>query len=420
LKKIVLVCHHFIPYTPAVGGVARVWYLADYLSKKGYEVLVLSSDGYDFGSLGFPELPSSVSVVYVPDPVKKIMQRQVSKLRSQSPTGGYRQRVALVLRRITSVLAFPDYAVFALPAYYAELRKIFRKEGEVVVIISAPSHSLLLLAVLFSRQRKMVKFIADYRDGWNVRGVFSRKGFIGRWLSRKLELAVCKSVDNVLFATNPMRVDTERLFPVLQQEAKSVTVMNGFPERFARDVLPYSGERSPVEFKIGHFGVVNDQLDSYRNIEPILSALALLRRQGFIFYLELYGDIRLSRVDISAYEFIRVKGSVSHEDALSIMRGMDCLLMYHMEREGASEVVTGKFFDYVSARRPILCVSPLDMEGALMVEAGRFGKVADFEDFEQICKAFLEIYSGNYVVDSVGAANFSRESQYSKILPLLN
>lgn len=80
LKKIVLVCHHFIPYTPAVGGVARVWYLADYLSRQGFEVLVVTSDGHNFGNLGFPALPEKVKVAYVSDPIKKLMQRQVFAL----------------------------------------------------------------------------------------------------------------------------------------------------------------------------------------------------------------------------------------------------------------------------------------------------------------------------------------------------
>lgn len=420
MKKIVLVCHHFIPYTPAVGGVARIWYLADYLSRRGYEVVVVSSDGHDFGNLGFPELSELVTVVYVSDPVKRIMQRQVSVLRSEISVGGYRRRVILSLKKLASMLAFPDFAVFALPAYYIEMKKILREESDVAVIISAPSHSLLLLAVLFGKQRRGVKFIADYRDGWNVRGVFSRKGFFSRWLSRILEKAVCNSVDHALFAANSMRLSTEVLFPVLEREGKSVTVMNGYPERVYRETDKNIDECPSVGFKIGHFGIVNDQLDSYRNIEPVLKALAILRRRGFDFSLELYGDARISRIDISSYDFVSLKGSVSHEEALSIMGGMGCLLMYHMEREGAREVVTGKFFDYVSSRRPILCVSPLDMEGALMVESGRFGKIADFEDVEQICSAFSEIYNGDFVIDAIGAANFGRESQYSKILPLLN
>lgn len=419
MKKIVLVCHHFVPYTPAVGGVARVWYLADYLARQGYEVLVVSSDGYDFGNLGFPELPPSVRVIYVSDPVKKIMQRHVSTLRTDSSVGGYRRKVMHVLKKFASILAFPDFAVFALPAYCIELNRILRRESELAVIISAPSHSLLLLAALFGKRSVKVKFIADYRDGWNVRGIFSRKGLLGRWLSRYLETTVFKSVDHVLFASNSMRTSTEELFPILEREGKAVTVMNGYPERLSREIVALDHE-SPASFRVGHFGVVNDLVDSYRNIEPLLKVFALLRSRGLDFSLELYGDIRLSRTDLSAYDFVHVKGSASHEDALAIMRDMDCLLMYHMEREGAREVVTGKFFDYVSAHRPILCVSPLDMEGALMVKAGRFGEVADFEDVEKICSAFSRIYDGSFVLDAAESVNFSRESQYSKILPLLN
>lgn len=324
------------------------------------------------------------------------------------------------LKKLASALAFPDFAVFALPAYYKKINEVLKSESVTAMLVSAPSHSLLLLTVLLSKRRASgVKFIADYRDGWNARRIFARKGFFSGWLSRCLEGAVFKSVNNALFATNSMRSKTEALFPELALGGKSVTVMNGYPEKFSQGEHDFKAERSSNKFRIGYFGVVNDQVGNYRNIEPVLTALNILRERGFDFSLELYGDVRISKIDFSTYDFIRVKGSVSHAEALSIMRGMDCLLMYHVEREGAREVITGKFFDYVSARRPILCVSPLDMEGAVMVENGQFGRVADFDDIEKICQAFSDIYNGIFVMDAEGSFCFSRESQYSKILPLL-
>ena len=98
------------------------------------------------------------------------------------------------------------------------------------------------------------------------------------------------------------------------------------------------------------------------------------------------------------------------------MREMDCLLMYHLEREGCQEVITGKFFDYVSARVPIFCLSPLEMEGAQLIAAHDLGICADYDEFDQVRNAFRALYEGRFVIGEGDVQMFSREAQYSKAM----
>jgi hypothetical protein len=421
LRKVIIVCHHFVPYTPAVGGVARVWYLADYLARHDFAVVVVASDGHDFGTLGFPELAPGVRVIYVPDRVKRIMQRQVSVLRTAAAPGNFRSKLLHGLRKVAEKFAFPDFAVFALPGYYRALKKEFRSGDVAALLVSAPAHSLMLLLPAFAgSKRNGTRLFADYRDGWNAGGIFAAKSWLRGALARRLEGLVCRKVDHALFATKAMQANTETLFPVLRAQDKSLTVMNGYPASALQEEADAAPVAASGRFSIGYFGVANDQPGSYRNIAPILAALAELKVRGVDFILEMYGDVRVAHTDLAAHDFVVLQGSVSHHEALARMRRMDCLLMYHMEREGAQEVVTGKFFDYVAARRPILCVSPREMEGARMVEAGGFGRVADFEDAEDIRAAFLDIFHGAFVLNTAKSTEYSREAQYSKLLPLLN
>lgn len=381
----------------------------------------MTSDGHDFGNLGFPELAPNVRVIYVPDRVKRLMQRQVSVLRAAATPGNFRSKLVHVLRNVAAKFAFPDFAVFALPGYYRELKKLFRTGDVSALLVSAPSHSLMLLLPAFAgSQKNGTRLFADYRDGWNAGGIFAAKNWLSGVLARQLEGLVCRKVDHALFATKAMQENTQAMFSVLREQDKSVTVMNGYPASALRESTYEAPVAAPGTFIIGYFGVANDQPGSYRNIAPILAAIADLKTQGVDFVLEMYGDIRLSLTDLASYDFVVVHGSVSHHEALARMRHMDCLLMYHMERQGAQEVVTGKFFDYVAAKRPILCISPREMEGARMVEAGGFGKVADFESADDIRTAFLDIYHGTFVLNTEKTAEYSREAQYSKIMPLLN
>lgn len=420
MKKVILVCHHFVPYTPAVGGVARMWYLANYLANQGYEVTVVASNGVNFGSLGFPNLPNTVKKIYINDPVKKAMQQQIAALQTSKKANFLRQKIVMAVRKIADFFAFPDYAVFALIDYYRQLKALLNQDKYDAVIVSAPSHSLLLLIVFLKRSGlRGVKLIADYRDGWNARATFSKSGYLRGKLSKFLEALTLKKSDVILFATNSMLINTMNHYPYFDFSDKSIVVMNGYPEACAISARRDQFFSRKNVFKLGHFGVVNDQPNSYRNIELIISALNSLYEEGMVFIFELYGDTRTSQLDLSKYDFVKVMGSLSHSEAICRMSEMDCLLMYHMERRGASEVITGKFFDYVCAQRPILCVSPLDMEGALMVKDGGFGKVADFESQEQIRQAFREIYDGEISIDPEKAIAFSREAQYAKIIAVL-
>lgn len=66
---------------------------------------------------------------------------------------------------------------------------------------------------------------------------FLRKGFVW-WLDvPAVGKSVIKSVDHVLFATNSMRVNTEKLFPGLGIQGKAVTIMNGYPESMLKRLL---------------------------------------------------------------------------------------------------------------------------------------------------------------------------------------
>jgi len=418
VKRVILVCHHFVPYTPAVGGVARVWYLADFLARKGFLVTVLTSTGHDFGNIGFPPLHDNVQVCYVRDPVKEKMQSRVAAMQGVDVRGKANKKVLLILRGLVSKFVIPDFGMFALPAYCIALSRILKAERVSDVIISAPSHSLLLAAVFIRFLKGCdVKIIADYRDGWNVRATFSSRGRLGRAVSIFMERSVIKSIDVALFATRSMLNNTLSMFSELKDK-NALLLLNGCPELFLSDVRPREG--SSGVFRIGHFGVVNDLEGGYRNIVPVLDHFQALKNEGFKFVLELYGDLRLSKIDIASYDFVRICGSLSHADALQRMREMDCLLMYHLEREGCQEVITGKFFDYVSARVPIFCLSPLEMEGAQLIAAHDLGICADYDEFDQVRNAFRALYEGRFVIGEGDVQMFSREAQYSKLLPLLS
>ena len=64
MKNILIICHHFVPYTESVGGVVRAITMADYFQKNGYDVFILTSDGYNFGYLGYHKVVKKFNFFY--------------------------------------------------------------------------------------------------------------------------------------------------------------------------------------------------------------------------------------------------------------------------------------------------------------------------------------------------------------------
>ncbi|WP_137821636.1 glycosyltransferase family 4 protein [Pseudomonas sp. D(2018)] len=420
MNSIVVICQHFVPYTPAVGGVARVWYLIDYLSKNGFKVYVVTSDGAHYGALGFPAFSGNVEVIYLRDPVKKFIQ---SGIKESASSGGrrvsWRMRFMVKTRAFFEELMIPDPGIFVVFKYLKAVSRLVVDKNIKNVFVSSPPHSIQLVGLLLkARFGKGVNVVADYRDSWNSRVTFRKKTFVGNKISCWMERRIVNSVNYITYASSPI---FEKLTNLCADgiSSKGVLVMNGFPREPIALEKPESLPGSVV--RIGHFGIVNDEVHSYRNIEPIIRAIEKARASGTEIILELYGSARFSRLDMDDFPFVSIFGSLSHDSALEKMTEMDYLLMFHMEVKDSEEIVTGKFFDYVSARRPILCVSPRGMEGARLVREHEFGVCADSENEDDVVRQLVKLkdhdFSGLYSRDDI--SKFSRASQYEKILSIL-
>lgn len=420
MNSIVVVCQHFVPYTPAVGGVARVWYLIDFLSRNGFKVYVVTSDGANYGTLGFPEFSGDVEIIYLRDPVKKIIQGGIKQSASSGERRlSWRMRFMIKTRSFFEELMIPDPGIFVVFKYFKMVSRLVFDKNIKNVFVSSPPHSIQLVGLLLrARFGEELNLIADYRDSWNSRVTFRKKTFIGNKISCWMERHIVKSASYITYASSPI---FEKLKHLCTDgiSSKGVLVMNGFPRE---PVALEKSEFSPgVAIRIGHFGIVNDEVHSYRNVEPIIRAIEKARSSGVEITLELYGAARFSRLDMDDFPFVSIFGSLSHDSALEKMTEMDYLLMFHMEVKDSEEIVTGKFFDYVSARRPIFCVSPRGMEGAKLVREHEFGICADSEDEGDVVRQLIRLkdhdFSGLCSRDDI--SRFSRTSQYEKLLSVL-
>ena len=82
--------------------------------------------------------------------------------------------------------------------------------------------------------------------------------------------------------------------------------------------------------------------------------------------------------------------SVANERAIEILLQSDCNLMVHPPSE-AKGIFTGKLFDYLSVRKPILALLDKDDVAAKLIEECKAGINCDFYDVPEIKSAILQL-----------------------------
>lgn len=281
-------------------------------------------------------------------------------------------------------LFIPDSRAFWVKPSVRFLSKFLSKHGDFDCIISTgPPHSVHLIAAELKHRFK-VKWIADFRDPWTQIDFYEDLN-IGKRADRiqhELEKMVLTSADEVVTVSEAC---AEGLASIAGRPVHVITNGYTFPEF---EPIAFS-ENEP--FTIGHYG----SLPASRNPRYLWKALQELIKDNSdlaqSFRLQLYGTI-----DIQVRESIRECGlenyttyhePVAHETSIELQRRTAMLLLIANNSGNVKGILTGKFFEYLGAKRPILALgeSGSDLENAMqLTNAGCFagesgvGRISDY------------------------------------------
>ena len=115
---------------------------------------------------------------------------------------------------------------------------------------------------------------------------------------------------------------------------------------------------------------------------------------------------------------------LSHNEAIAKQQTSQILLLLINTSANAKGILTGKFFEYLAAGRPILAVGPADGEVANVLEETQAGVIVGFEDEEKTSKVVLEYYSqyknGELSVSTKSIEKFSRRELTKQLSEVLN
>lgn len=429
MKQVLLICQHFIPYTQSVGGVARVLSIAQELINNDYTVHILSSNGVDFGYLGYGDLHKKVHVFYINDIYKAKTQQSMKPKKKLAEKFSPKSVDVLTnfAKKIAKEILVPDSGIFVIKKYVKKAEEIIQKNNIPNVIVSSPPHSMQIVGLRLKEKNKDLNLIVDYRDSWNQTTIFKHNSYLANLISTHFEKKVLKICDHFTYASSPILNKIEKNYKV-NISPKSTLILNGFND-YGNDGLfsqnydfnVKTKRRASGLIKIGYFGIANDSR-GYRNISNLIASF---KNNSFLqenFSLEFYGHLELNSHRFDELPFLTFHGNFTHGFALSKMKEMDYLLLLHSDKENSDEVITGKFFDYAQSKIKILCLSPFDMEARRLIEKYNLGIWIDVNDLKDISEKLMTLAKAKQFENpstDVDVSCFSRRTQNFKFLKIL-
>ena len=367
------------------GGVQRTLKFCKYLPESGIDVHVLAPDDpkwlvRDEGLL--EAIPPETTVHRAP------FRGPAAVLRSEAIRERRGLARAAAEARLLPVRLLPDRASMWAPAAARAALRIVRRERIDVLLTTSPPNSMHAVGA-FAGSRARVPWVADFRDPWLASAFRGERGphvRAKRAAETRLARAAVRRAAALTCVTETIAGELARFDPAAP--ARTTVIGNGAD---LDDFAAFEHRRNE-RFTLVHAG----SFIGSRSLEPVLTAVKELEERRP----ELRGTIRVRFVgDLREADRARAAaldvphaweetGHLTYAEALRAQREADALLLLipHASGHGPA-IVSGKVFEYVAARRPILAVVPPGGAAAALVRGLGGGPVADPADVTGIAAA---------------------------------
>lgn len=389
-SKRVLVVTYFFPPRPSVASL-RLRGLAKYLPEFGWDPVILT-----------PVLPGEpdqrFQVVQTPFPrdvvtrLKKRLHLFPDKRLSKQPVIPLVIREEKLKRRIrtfvSALISYPDryknWYHYGVETGHKLLRE---KQFDALLSSSGPVTTHLIAKEL--KMRNNIPWIADFRDLWTLNHNYPY-GPLRKWFDKRLELKTISWADALVTVSEP-EADKQGS---LHRGKPVFAIPNGFdPDEVTQLQTPLT-----KEFTITYTGGL---CDNKQNPTPLLRALHELIVEGLInpdiTRVRFFGppEYWLEREIIkhNLGDIVKQYGTVPRDVALARQRESQILLLLNWDDPREVGVYTGKLFDYLAAKRPILAIGgPKGVVSELLGETGAGVHVNSLDDLKVLLKSWYREY----------------------------
>lgn len=242
-----------------------------------------------------------------------------------------------------------------------------------IVISTAGPYATHIVASRIKKRKQAHAWVADYRDAWSDSRIYPGLfpfNQLEAWLEQKM---ICHA-DLITTVSEPFAKAYAVKFPHI----KVVTIENGFdPDDLlnlsANSIFPDDGKFRIVYTGSIHAGKQDPSL-LFQSIATILSdkkSAHLLDRLEVLFIGPNQQHLQELIARYSVGTWVKLQGFASREDALRMQRDAHALLFLAWNDSTTDGIMTGKLFEYLYSKTPILSIGNHGIEASqkLILEA---------------------------------------------------
>jgi glycosyltransferase involved in cell wall biosynthesis len=411
-------------YWPPSGGagVQRWLKFAKYLPEFGWDPIILTVNqeyaAYPVTDNSLiDDLPPSVKVYTTPaTDYFNIYKKDKSRI----PSAGFANSVdntfkGKLLRFVRGNFFLPDPRRGWNKYAFKKACELIEKERIRHVITTSPPHSTQLIGLKIKKRYPALKWIADLRDPWT--DIYYYKQFYPTVISKAIDLRFEKRVlqraDKIITVGESLK----KLFSAKASgvEKKTEVITNGYDESDFKEVP----KDIPNRFTITYVGTLSDIYP----IEGLIPALKNLQASGKDFILRFVGTVSektkkllLSEIPQNCLEFLPY---VIHSEAIKYMMGSSLLVLIIPLHQSNKSIITGKIFEYLASRKPIICLGPIEGDAAEIIASCKAGKTFAYYDTVNISEFVTNSCRQPEVSDEKAIKNFSRLNLTKRIVGVL-
>ncbi|MEZ5360278.1 MAG: hypothetical protein R3F48_15790 [Candidatus Zixiibacteriota bacterium] len=375
-RRVLIVAYYFPPL--GLGGVQRMHKLAKYLPQCGYDVHVLTVKpvaypAYDESLLD--ELPPEVVIHRSGSTDPTRLARLLHLPMSSSPT----------LKKIAKNKAglWPDSKIGWRNKAIRKGKAIIDEYDIHVILSSSPPITGHLIAAELSRVSK-VPWIADFRDIWESyppEAIYDDENTIKKSYKLLNEIAHQASA---ITAVNEMIA--KKISP------SGVVIPGGFDEDDFTGIVSKPESDTFTFCYLGSVGTLHP-------IEPILAGFESARNEHTGFRdkarIRIIGRNNPGYIDtlLMQYDFsdrVDIVDYLPHREA--VQKASECSAFLLSAPSEYKDILTGKVFDYLALRKPILATVPPDGEAAALIQRHDAGVAVSPDDTSAIADEMISIF----------------------------
>jgi hypothetical protein len=429
VKKGLIITYYWPP--SGGSGVQRWLKFAKYMPDYGWEPIIYTPSNPDINIYDHSLEEECKGMKVIKHPIwepysfykkfinfKKDKNTQINPIKN-SEKSGLKERVALWIR---ANFFIPDPKFFWINPSYRFLKKYLRDNPVDCIISTGPPHSMHLIAKKLSKKLG-IPWCADFRDPWTKIYYFKRLPMcqIVKKLQYKMESSILNNASAIITVSNTIKNDLESS---INNEGKRKKIVYCITNGYDSDDFDvnYKHKDTTKKFVLTYSGLLQDSFNPdilWKNLKKLIDEDDYYKDNLLI---RLIGKAESGVIDDIYHnglsEYLEDLGYIAHKDIIHYQIESDFLILPLSKDPESKGILTGKFFEYLAAQRPIIAFGPKESDLSTLLKETNSGAIFEWDEEEQLYDYLINYKEFKPEKDKI--KNYSRRELTSQLTVLLN